>query len=158
MDDAVFYKVVKRKNDDLLSCVVASSRRLVKEGLCLTYQPGIPTTGEHGPILIFDTLENAHSFVGRGVLSITHAEIWSCEAKGASEVSHVLDLDLINFDKESVRRWWESGARQDWFFVAMPTPFGISAPTGTYAAYTITLLEKVWPRSKGQEGDEKHGR
>jgi hypothetical protein len=145
MDDAVFYTVVMKKDGVLLSYILSHDEWLRRGGLCLTYQPGVPITGEYGPIFVFDTLENACLFVERPA-GLFGAEIWSCKAEGAIKSHRILDPGGANFNKLTVSLWWEDNP-------AGGSLGGIEAPLGTYVAPTITLLEKVWPDDR-EENEE----
>ena len=142
-----WYKVLFRDIDDSLFSV------WVRGSLLLYYAPGKKTIGKRGPILFFDSYENAKDFRDRvsQYQTIGKSEIWFCEPdSNPFPVRNVLAYSIGELTRprvDIVKKFWDSPAWQvereslkiegiDWKNVS-------SAPPGTYAARAVTLLEPI---------------
>lgn len=97
------YKVLRRRNELVLTSFVRGY-----PSLTLSYAVNKKTVGVLGPILAFDTAENAQKFIDE-YWTGTDVELWECEADPpAIHVCRLLVLGMLKPHrlKAAVYRWW----------------------------------------------------
>jgi hypothetical protein len=122
------FKVLHRDphSGDLVSAIMRNT-----PGLRTIYRIGVPASNLNGPLMFFPKLKDARRF-SYTFTSLGWSEIWSCTATNALPCPTVV-YDASAQDAEEVRRWWHYNS---WLRA-------VAAPSGTMAADTITLLERV---------------
>lgn len=142
------YKVVKRENGLLISCIINKSflpSKYVLHKWQVKYTPYKSMKAKKGDVFIFKYLKDAEYFIN-SVLSRLfdkHSyEIWECEAKNVKKV-----VSLAKLLDDFFKLFW-GGELLDEFTSPSPSSSFMSIPRGSYRASSIKLTKRV--RAYGQ--------
>lgn len=125
------YKVLRKEDGKLVSCVVGNPKALQLKDWQITYTPNEWIKAKVGKIIVCKTLGDA-----KWVLGVEDAhEIWRCQTKKAVRLPMLARLRQGLFEE-----FWE-GIRLDYYDSFTP-------PRPIYGADTIKLTKKVWPKEK----------
>jgi len=121
------YKVVRKKNRRLVSCVISKSLFSWGGWWTVRYIPHKWVKARKGKLFVCESFDNAKSFL----LSERGDEIWECQTKNAKEFPY-----LSKLLRGMLKEFWknnESGFER--LRPALPT----------YGADEVKLTKKVWP-------------
>ena len=125
------YKVLRKEDEKLVSCVVGNPEVFQLKDWQITYTPNEWIKAKIGKVIVCKTLGDA-----KIVLHAEDAhEIWRCQTKKAVHLSR-----LACPKKGLVEEFWK-GVSLNW--LDLLTPY-----FSTYGADTIKITKKVWPKEK----------
>ena len=122
------YKVLRRENGKLVSCVIGSENNPHDELIKwkLTYYPNRWKKAKMGKIILCKTLEDA-----KETLKLQQGdEIWRCQTKGAIHLKR-----LAHLGGESFKKFWNNQYLSSYMCLAHVPP--------VYGADKIKLTKKV---------------